>query len=362
MSVRQVLLPPHSMASSAVASLSSIDPFDLELILRLQLDDIRWLATNAKGKSREGTVSDADLALQMQHEELQDTVTSLADRRMAYSMSIAVQDDGDLLHETSNQDRQVDADRRFASALADHHGSNISAAMLAKEAKHKVKQDDKEHAEIWRDPEMLAKVAALYNKPKDAVSTASFKANESPVAESSHGAAARADKDTAPRGTCVACGEDKDFFDVARVPCDHEYCRPCLEQLFALSLKDETLFPPRCDGQEIPLGRVRFFLPSQLANEFETKYVELSTKNRTYCHEVTCSAFIPNTAISDDVGTCPKCSKTTCTMCKSASHSGDCPHDSALNQLIDMATDQQWQRCYACNRFVELNIGCNHMT
>nr|POF17962.1 hypothetical protein CFP56_13373 [Quercus suber] len=129
-------------------------------------------------------------------------------------------------------------------------------------------------------------------------------------------------------------------------------------------MTDETLFPPRCDGKEIPLNRVRFFLPADLANEFDAKSVELSTKNRICCHDPHCSTFIPLTD-TDSVAewvTCPRCSKTTCTICKAASHTGDCPDDTSLQQLVQTAEAEQWQRCYQCHRFVELDTGCNHMT
>jgi hypothetical protein len=160
------------------------------------------------------------------------------------------------------------------------------------------------------------------------------------VAESSKMAARRSLPKRSMRD-CVSCRAEHAFYDVARVPCGHEYCRACIVELFAMALKDETLFPPRCDGQEIPLARVRLFIPSDLANSFEASYTELSTKDRTYCHEKSCSAFIPDTHIQGEHGVCPKCSKTTCVICKSRSHTGDCPADDALQQLISTATTEQ---------------------
>lgn len=188
--------------------------------------------------------------------------------------------------------------------------------------------------------------------------------SEKTGAESSKWAASRKTKDKPMMGRCVACGDEKEFFEVARVPCKnrHEYCRDCLAQLFQLSMTDETLFPPRCCSEPIPLDQVRFFLPSQLAKDFEAKEPELSTKNRTYCHDQACSTFVPAHAIDNDIATCPKCRRTTCTMCKQPSHMGDCPQDTALQQFIDTANANQYQRCYQCNRFVELDHGCNHMT
>jgi hypothetical protein len=181
------------------------------------------------------------------------------------------------------------------------------------------------------------------------------------VGESSAWAAARKTTSKRPLRTCIACSEEKDFLEVIHAPCNHEYCKDCLESLFALSLKDETLFPPRCDNQEISLAWVRLFISQPLAKEFEAKYDELSTKNRTYCHERTCATFISESSYKGTVATCSKCRKTTCTSCKSPSHYGDCVEDEALQSLLATADMQQWQRCYKCTAVVELEQGCNHM-
>ena len=181
-------------------------------------------------------------------------------------------------------------------------------------------------------------------------------------AESSTWAARRARNGKPTTGHCVACGDDGDFYEFARVPCDHEYWRPCLAKFFELSISDESVFPPRCDGQEILLDQMRSFLPSQLAKDFEGQNAELSTKNRIYCYEPTCSTFIAAAAIVEDVGTCSRCDKTKCSICKAPSHTGGCPEDIATQRLVETVEEHQWQRCYSCKRFVELETSCNHMT
>ena len=234
-------------------------------------------------------------------------------------------------------------------------------------------QQDEGMKDPWVNDELLEKAAALYNddfvdigvcSPFDDKDSDSDETTLRP--ESSAWGASRAGKTKQKLGYCVACGDTKDFFDVARVPCDHEYCRECLASLFQASMKDESLFPPRCDGQAIPLNQVLFFLPVKLAEEFEERSVELSAKNRVYCHDPRCSTFIPWPVslerIEGEWLTCPACEKTTCTTCKAAAHTGDCPDDTALQQLLDTAGNEQWQRCYQCHRFVELEQGCNHMT
>ena len=310
-----------------------------------------------------GTLSDAELALQMYADDLKACDTSMTDRKMAQSVALAILRDAQLIHQAQMQEHQIARDHELAATLeANANAPGPTAAARANQ--------EQEEGDVWQDPEMLSKVAAIY-MPLQKLDSASppphvhlADSEEETIAESSGWAARRKKNDKTMLGHCIACGDDKDFFEVARVPCKHghEYCRDCLAELFRLAMIDETLFPPRCDGEAIPLQHVRFFLPPDLAKEFESKSVELSTKNRTYCHERACSAFIPSDAVANDVATCPQCRRTTCVTCKQQSHTGDCPEDRALQQLVETANVEQWQRCYECNRIVELETGCNHMS
>lgn len=89
-----------------------------------------------------------------------------------------------------------------------------------------------------------------------------------------------------------------------RTPCGHAYCLGCLKELFQISMQDETLMPPRCCRQEIPINLAKL-TPKETEN-FTAKLLEFSTTNRLYCSEPTCSTFIPPTLIVNNVGTCPK--------------------------------------------------------
>ncbi|KXT08387.1 hypothetical protein AC579_7305 [Pseudocercospora musae] len=347
-----------------------IDPLTLSAIVQAQLEDSQELACGHKGKQREGTVTDSQVAMQMYLEDLQNCNAFLEDRKLAQSISLAVQQDGDLLHREFQREQQIARDREIAESIA--RGARVRDDGSTHESAGSSKAREPTIPDPWEDAELLAKAAAIYMDcsndspfsapPPPPALTPDYESDEGTIAESSAWAAARKYNDTPKKGNCIACGDEKDFFEVARVPCKHEYCRPCLEDLFSLSMKDETLFPPRCDGQEIPLRSVRLFLPSQLAKEFDAKYNELSTKNRTYCHDRACETFIPAQSIENDIAACPRCRKTTCTMCKMPSHSGDCPEDEALQQLLETTEQQQWQRCPTCKAIVELNTGCNHIT
>ena len=183
-----------------------------------------------------------------------------------------------------------------------------------------------------------------------------------PVAESTADAARRAALKRQPlTATCVACSDVYEWDELVKAPCEHTYCGECVSELFRRSMADESLFPPRCCRQALPVDEVRPFLGVPLTNEFEQKAVELSTHNRTYCHDPHCSAFIPAANIIADVGQCLYCLKRTCSMCKASAHTGDCPEDTALQQVMETAQEQGWRRCN-CGRIIEITQGCNHMT
>ena len=340
----------------------AMDPLTYSAIIQLQLEDDQEFANTPNGKQREETLTDAELALQMHAEELASTSAGLGDRQMARDMATAVLRDGRLFHQAYQLRSQVARDHELAANLQDDYSFIRRDAMSNSETTHK--QDP------WTASEMQEKAAALSmydpgsrgRSPPELV--VAFGNYDEIVAESSTWAAARQTR-TPRLGYCVSCCEDKELFDVARVPCKdkHEYCRECLAQLFELSMTDESLFPPRCDNEPIPLAQVRFLLPRELAKRFEAKLVELSTRDRVYCHDPRCSTFVPCTAIDeDDVGICPRCKKTTCAICKAPSHTGDRPEDTSLQLLLATAEAEQWQRCLDCKRFIELEIGCFHMT
>lgn len=344
----------------------AMDPLTLSAIIQLQLEDSQEIVANTKGKGREGTITDAQLALQMYTEDLVATNATLSDRKMAQSIAMAILRDGQFIQRAYQQEDQIARDREMATNM---QGDAPAPSKFDPSRQPSTSKED----DPWTDPELLQKAAAIYMYepchagPVPPGLVLDSDSDDETVAESSAWAASRANANDKPKlGHCVACGDDKDFFDVARVPCKdkHEYCRECLAQLFELSLTDESLFPPRCDGDPIPLSLVQIFLPAELAMRFKAMHAELSTKNRVYCHDPKCSAFIPSTAIGEemDIGTCPKCQKTTCVICEAPSHSGDCPEDTGLQQLVSTADTEQWQRCLDCKRFVELETGCNHIT
>ncbi|KAI0429123.1 hypothetical protein F5Y09DRAFT_332035 [Xylaria sp. FL1042] len=335
---------------------SSVDDESLDLILSLQGEDASQVRATSKGKQVEGTLSDADLALQLYTMELDRATVFVSDRRMAKSVQGAVQTDTTVLLESDWQERVAQCDREIATAQsAGRSQRQIQMPTI----------DKLSAAELQTWETLTSKYIVGIDETKsddscyNCTDTTSSETDWQP--ESSSWAASRAQKKS-PRRPCIACADIKDVADLARAPCKHDYCAECLENLFRSAMLDESLFPPRCCRQDIPIEENRLFLSNNLVEQFAQKSIELATPNRTYCHQPTCSAFIPPLMIKDGAAQCPECKAQTCETCKGGTHEGDCPSDTGLQEVLEIARQEKWQRCPECFTMIELNTGCFHMT
>lgn len=319
------------------------------LILQLQQSDIEQLLERKKGKGRDGVNSDADIALLAYQRELQETRVVQSDRCMARSFAQAVTSDATVLKEIIEEENSAARDRAHASHLAGHGAPSTSV--------HSTTTTD-----CTLHDGLVARLAALYVSADifESESIDETSKDNTAEAESSSWAASRQSTSSA-LCQCVACDLKKPLFDTYKAPCGHDYCQSCLENLFELSTTDESLFPPRCCRSEIPLQSVKLYLSAALFRHFEHKSIEFTTSDRTYCYQQTCSAFIPPTDIANQRAVCSACGSLTCTVCKNEAHNGDCPEDTATQQVVDLAREEGWQQCPGCRRIVELFIGCNHM-
>ncbi|KAI0113712.1 hypothetical protein GGR51DRAFT_546919 [Nemania sp. FL0031] len=330
------------------------DDESLDLILSLLREDASVFSSTSKGKQAAGTLSDADLAIQLYAEELSRAATYASDRRMTKSIQGAVQADANALLESERVETVARNDRQFAIA-----SSNGRPQVPTQEP---VNAGPSAH-----DLEMFDKLSAIYVDGIDETDNGGdghgndIETMSVVQPESSSWAASRKPKKT-QRRPCVACRNVKHFIDLARAPCMHEYCRECLASLFQHAISDESLFPPRCCRQTIPVDANRLFLSSDLVQQFKKKSIEWSTSNRTYCHRSSCSTFIPLWMIQNGVARCPKCQIQTCITCKGPMHGGDCPSDTELQMVLQIARKERWQRCQKCFTMVELNHGCFHIT
>ncbi|KAF4439623.1 IBR finger domain [Fusarium acutatum] len=317
-----------------------MDTSSLLLALQLQQQDLNLWEQSKKGKQREGEVADSDLALEACRHELELMTAQISDQVLTLSIARAVESDGQLIREAQLAEEQAAKDREYAVRLSrDPNAATRSDA--EKEGKlPRVDEEEDGLIDILRS-----------------MNLGGFDYSTSDQPESSSWASSRKPPQTRE---CIACNDRFPPLALSRSPCSHEYCRECIVGLVRSSLQDETLFPPRCCGQNIPVTKGRWFSPG-LVGQFQAKKLEFDTPNRTYCNEPSCSTFVPPQFIAGETATCPRCRRRTCVHCKGQYHSGVCPSDAASQQILELAAENGWQRCYACHRVVELEIGCNHM-
>ncbi|KAK4101968.1 hypothetical protein N658DRAFT_495906 [Parathielavia hyrcaniae] len=351
-------------------SAASPNPDDLEVALQLQREEVQRLKKAGKGNGRAGEPDDFSLAIQLYEAELELGTLLASDQSMCGSIARAIRLDADLISALVREEEQAAQDRALARRLASPEGGMPTTTMATAPANNNTRASAVPSTSS-SDDQLLARLEAFNLS------------SEEPPAESSAWAATRrpAPSGGTRRGSkqpppappqkieCISCGDNHHPSSISRCPCSHEYCLECLTSLFTAALSDESLFPPRCCGQPIPLDsfRAHHHLPFDLISQFLAKKAELETPDRTYCHAPACSAFIPPrdiaAAAGGDVATCGRCWRTTCVTCKGPSHAGkDCPHDVASQELLRVAAENGWQRCYSCRRLVELDHGCNHIT
>lgn len=281
-------------------------------------------------------MTDAQLALQIYIEDLHSCERALADRHIAQTAAQVIPRQPPADRKLSKQDKQISDDRKLAESLAGL--SRTSSIPSSARSRRRVRfTDGVQEVSRSLDP---GSTVVKQNSIQTSVAS-------SPVASSK---------------VCVACKEEKQLVVQTHCKYKHKYCRTCIVRLFEIAIHDDSLFPPRCDGTQIALDSVRPFLSLELSRRYETKLEEIKTRNRTYCHNNFCAAFIPTDLIKAGVGRCSKCGAITCARCKTRSHPNDCPTDADLQQLRRIAQRKKWQTCYSCKAYVQLDTGCNHIT
>ncbi|KAF7891963.1 hypothetical protein EAF00_008265 [Botryotinia globosa] len=286
--------------------LGGIDDESSNLIIQLLLGDIEDAPPEGNGRTNDA--SDISVAFELQITELENIALVSSDRRMTGIMPSAVQANENILTRTAS--RILGFARDYTMAL----------------------------------------LQSYQGSPQT---------NTTPESQSPSSPRAQTNEES----TCVSCQNKINSLDAARVPgsCRHEYCRDCLETLFQLSMRDESFFPPRCCNERISVVSVHSFLKPDTISAFAKKVLEFETPNRIYCSSTPCSAFIDPTRIRNEVAFCDECGTQTHTVCKLKAHTGDCSEDTVLKEVLDLARNEGWQRCYSCWSIVELERGCNHV-
>ncbi|MCJ1312838.1 hypothetical protein MMC25_006514 [Agyrium rufum] len=306
-----------------------------------QLEELDAVEERRKGKCAEGVVTDEDTAFETFRNELKSMLDMMASIKLAESIATAVRNDADAIAEITRLEDIEQSDRAIVEGLA---GVQRPAPPAA----------DVSDVSGAIDERIFLRMAVLNG-------TIIIEEDEYDPAGSSKQRVEDGEL-VSKKQKCCSCMGSCFSFDVYTAPCNHPYCRECVVELFTASMKDESLFPPRCCREVMSISTVEEFLSPEFQRAFEAKRVEFTTLDRTYCSQPLCSAFLPSASITADTALCSLCSTTTCAICKSASHNGDCPKDADLQLCLDTASEQGWRRCESCKRMIELTIGCNHIT
>ena len=318
-----------------MAEASSVfDDLDFEtanLILKLQLEDVQELRSRSKGKNREDQVDNAQVALDLQEQNLECLRSLISDRHMTQSITNAIETDGRTISEAvratqSGNPQNCVLDDKVLSKLAGQYMSENIAQQLYNNIA------GKKDGSTQMTSETETRIDGAVTGPGSG------------------------------RYRCVICLEVKKFFEVMEAPCGHPYCKPCLRELFVAATKDEQMYPPRCCKRPLDIKEVEIFLTKEIKDNFARSAIEFTTSDRTYCSSRSCLAFIAPNKTKGDTAVCLDCGTKTCITCKSRAHSGDCPEDTPLQEVLALAKKNGWKRCYSCRRLVELNYGCYHMT
>jgi hypothetical protein len=322
----------------ALAEYDCLDEATLETVLEIQLNDIQAEISHVrrKGKGKAGEPG-VDYVLECQRDYLLSSATIIADNKFARSMQNALDQDAVILAEMFEQEAIAQQDRELAMRLSNQ----------AEDSEESPSTNDQRgfgqggHSVSRRTPGADPRLPLGYASGSGTVSQGS---TTSLVRETE----------------CCACLE-MSFCITA--PCSDSYCHKCLKQVFQNACTDEELFPPRCCKKEIPLYLAAPFMATDEIQRFKAKKEEFTTRNRTYCFNTQCAAFIPTKNVENECALCEECAQLTCVSCKGEYHGGaDCPKDTALEATLKLAAKKDWQRCKGCHALVERAFGCEHIT
>lgn len=169
-------------------------------------------------------------------------------------------------------------------------------------------------------------------------------------------------------GTCKICLMDSDSI----LTCGCHYCSGCLKWTIRIGLQSIHDFPPHCcfDFDE---NLIRVVDRPGLVHLYRQVAVEKATplRDRLYCFDTRCSAFIPPWLIEaalgvnggdSGVGTCPQCAEETCATCRGKSHRGlPCGDKKEEEAVLDMMDQEGLVYCPGCGRTLASAGGCNIM-
>eukprot|EP00930_Biecheleria_cincta_P085697 TRINITY_DN75074_c0_g1_i1.p1 TRINITY_DN75074_c0_g1~~TRINITY_DN75074_c0_g1_i1.p1 ORF type:complete len:533 (+),score=108.84 TRINITY_DN75074_c0_g1_i1:203-1801(+) len=172
------------------------------------------------------------------------------------------------------------------------------------------------------------------------------------------------------RRDCLVCADAFDGDSLARLPCKHHMCYPCLRKFYCFALGDITMLPVMCCDICLPVDLATKVLDTAELNRFLKLSEEKMAAHKMYCPNLSCARLINLTGLNMLNGfhltSCPSCCAELCMNCKAASHPGQsCEEYKSSSEdalLHETAAQFGWKQCPKCSFYVSLRFGCNHMT
>ncbi|CAL1696543.1 unnamed protein product [Somion occarium] len=324
-----------SISSQRATAGSEDDLADmLLLVASMTPEDVEDFQGHRNGKAADA-MTDEELAVQIYAEEANNLLILAQDSVFTRSLNTALRSDRSLIRQMVQEETSAIRDRRMALAMS---SGRIDVPVSTRHS-------------VADDPASLMSAETSSDSDEEQVTSA--------VASSSRVTLVP----IAPRELhdCVICTDTIRGMEI-RAPCGHFYDVRCLVDLFRSTVRDESLFPPRCCQQPFIFDQIRRYLGHDLAAQFQQKSIEFSTADRVYCHRPTCSTFLGAATNHASPLRCRRCSNSTCAHCKESAHL-DLPCSSELDAaVLALAEQEGWKRCPGCHRLVELTMGCYHMT
>lgn len=159
-------------------------------------------------------------------------------------------------------------------------------------------------------------------------------------------------------GKCDICFEINNNF---KLNCKHYLCLECIREFFLESMIHQSLFPPRCCGNNVDLLYSSHSLTKEELLKFKVKYKEYLYEKSHNC--IVCKFKVSSKTQKSKVIKCEQCNTIQCKSCKEIKNDFTCMCiDEEDKDIIEFAQCTGWSRCISCGYLIEHISGCRHMT
>jgi hypothetical protein len=347
-----------------------VDIASERLILQLGRADVEIQLRDSQLAPERDMLTDRCAAIDLQLQELARLEDTYAGQRMQQSMYVAMLADSNLIADQRRLEEQAIADRVAASAAV-----GLTPPPIPTKAHEQVNSGNYDDVRLTQLEEAgLSTEASLSDDGStEAGGSLSLAETRTSLAEDNEDAAQatlesyinalRLDEDHAAVD-CDVCTTSFQPSQTMTLPCGDTWCRSCIARRYQEATVNEGAWPVTCCRTEIAMDKVRHLLPLDLRTRFASKSIEWSDTDRIYCHEPSCSTYIPHSTTTENLALCSVCRRETCAQCKGPYHVQQlCPDDTTgCDLLAETARANGWPKCPGCRRYVEITHGCNHIT